>query len=363
MRNRRRNPLFTLVIVALLASNLYLGGELLRIKEKDAITQTDQEKPGVIANPDTNITRLVEQTQEKVVSVITSKQNKGIGSGSGVVYKNENGLLKIITNHHVIDGGDRFIVRFFSGEEVEASLVGSDIYTDLAVLELKTNSEVKPFVLGDSTQTKVGEFVIAIGSPLGVEFENSVTFGVISGVNRMVPVDLNGNGVSDWDMTVLQTDAAINPGNSGGALVNMSGELIGINSLKFSSNQVEGMGFSIPISEVLGVIEQLELSGSVVYPVIGISAVSISDLNPYQKANYQISDKITEGVYIAEVIKGGPSDDAGLKNQDVIVGFNDKEIKNFKDFRKQLYIQKVGDEVNLKVLRAGETIELKVILE
>ena len=99
------------------------------------------------------------------------------------------------------------------------------------------------------------------------------------------------------------------------------------------------------------------------YPVIGISAVSISDLNPYQKANYQISDKITEGVYIAEVIKGGPSDDAGLKNQDVIVGFNDKEIKNFKDFRKQLYIQKVGDEVNLKVLRAGETIELKVILE
>lgn len=358
---RKESKLLWILVLCLIASNVYMFKKLEESPQNNG--NTNETVNNVVTEFDTNITELVGQTQDKVVSIITKKGDKTIGSGSGILYKNENGLIKVVTNHHVIDGGTSHIIRLSSGEEIEASLVGSDVYTDLALLETKADLDIEAFDMGDSELTKVGEFVIAIGSPLGIEFESSVTFGIISGKNRVVPVDLNNDGVSDWDMNVLQTDAAINPGNSGGALVNMAGELVGINSLKFSSDQVEGMGFSIPVNEMIPVIKQIEENGKVSYPMVGISAISVQDLSPYQKLQYQLDDSLNKGVYIAEVIKGGAADKAGVLAGDIFVKFNDKEIESFKDFRRDLYKHSIGDSVKITVMRAGQETEVDLVLE
>lgn len=354
------------IMVMLLLWNGFLTYRLWEVSEKkgsQASNSGDKVVEKVVTEFDTNVTDVVDKSQNKVVSVINEQQGQVAGSGSGVVYKNESGVVKIITNHHVVDKGTKFIVRFANGEEHEAQLLGSDPYTDLALLEIKADLDIEPFKMGDSSLTKVGEFSVAIGSPVGLEFANSVTFGIISGKDRVVPVDLNGDGVSDWDMVVLQTDAAINPGNSGGALVNMAGELIGINSMKLSSAQIEGMGFSIPINEVIPIINQIEENGKVTYPILGISAVSVQDLNPFQRNYYQIPQSIQSGVYIAELTQNGPAKKAGIKEGDILTEFDGDTMSSFKDFRRKLYGKKVGDKVNLKLARGSETYEVEVVLE
>ncbi len=358
-KNQNKLPLF-IIIAVLLLSNLYMSYRLVQSQE-GGTSQT----PGVnqvSTEFETNITKLVEDTKDKVVSVISKQSDQVIGSGSGIVYKNEAGVVYIVTNHHVIDKADHLTVRLADGTELDAKLIGSDAFNDLALLSITTNLDLEPFKLGDSNLTKVGEFVIAIGSPLGVEFQNSVTFGIISGKDRIVPVDLDNNGVSDWDMVVMQTDAAINPGNSGGALVNLAGELIGINSLKLASNNVEGMGFAIPVSEMIEIIKQIEETGKVSYPVVGISAVSVQDLNPHQKQMYGIDPNISEGVYIAEVTPGGPAQSAGLQKGDILVEFDQEKVSTFKEFRKTLYKHKVGDVVSVSVIRDGKPVTVEVTL-
>ena len=358
----KNNKLVYLLILALIISNAFLFSIVLKDKPVTA-APGEQIVNNVTTRFETDFTKVVDETQNKVVSIITYKGSLKAGSGSGIVYKNEDNVIKVVTNHHVIEGGTKFVVRFANGEELESTLVGSDVYTDLALLEVKADLDIEPFKLGDSSLAKVGEFVIAIGSPLGVEFENSVTFGIISGKNRIVPVDLNGDGVPDWDMHVLQTDAAINPGNSGGALVNMAGELIGINSLKFSSDQVEGMGFSIPVNEMIPIIKQIEEKGSVDYPIVGISAVSISDLNNFQKANYKIPEGKSVGVLVMEITPQGPASKSELQVGDIITTFNGEDLKTFKEFRRFLYQHKVGEEVTLGVERGTQTLEVKIVLE
>ncbi len=364
MKENKKQTLLLVIIAGLLLSNLYVS-HLLTKKDNSPTVQepgtTETVTKGVM-DISSDITELVEKTQNKVVSVLNMQNGQNIGSGSGVVYKNENGRLLIVTNHHVIDGGTSQIVRFYDGQEVEATVLGSDQYTDLALLEVKGDYDIEPFALGDSTKTKVGEFVIAIGSPLGVEFENSVTYGIISGVNRLVSVSTDNNGKSDWDMLVLQTDAAINPGNSGGALVNMAGELVGINSLKLASNNVEGMGFSIPVSEMIPIIQQLEETGKVAYPIIGVSMISIEDLSEYSRRQYGIADNVTHGILVVEVTDGSPAQNAQMKSGDVITEYEGETVKTFKDFRKKLYGNRPGDKVTLKVNRAGTDMNIDVIL-
>lgn len=317
----------------------------------------------VVSEMDTDVTKVAEKVRDKVVSVINHRSNSSTSSGSGVVYKKKDGKILIISNHHVVDGAQSIKIRFASGEEVDGKVLGSDQFSDLALIEIDAELEVDPFDLGDSSLAKVGEFVIAVGSPMGIEFANSVTFGIVSGKDRTVPVDLDSNGTYDWDMVVLQTDAAISPGNSGGALVNMAGELIGINSMKLSNSDVEGMGFAIPISEVVPIVNQLEEYGKVEYPVIGISAVALSDVNPYYLRVYNIDKEVTQGVLVSEVTSEGPASKAGIKAGDVITKFGDAELSTFRDFRRQLYSHSIGDTVKLTINRSGEVLEVDVTLK
>jgi serine protease Do len=311
----------------------------------------------------TDVTRVVANSVEKVVGISAFRRGSLFSTGSGAIFDYSLGLVHIITNNHVVEGADEIRVTFANGEEITVTLMGSDVYSDLALLEGTINFDVLPFRLGDSSLTKVGETVLAIGSPLGLSFQGSVTRGIISGKDRVVPVDLNRDGIADWDSIVLQTDAAINPGNSGGPLINLAGELIGITSMKIAASAVEGMGFAIPVNEVIPIITQLKENGRVIRPVIGISAVSLSELTTYQKSFYGIRLDLNRGLYVLAVSENSPAEIAGLREGDIIVRFDGVDITSFRDFRRQLYAKNVGDVVVIEYLRDGNNLSVELTLK
>jgi serine protease Do len=313
----------------------------------------------------TNLSQLVKEVETKVVGVTTYRSNQLISSGSGVVYEFDNAkkIVTIITNFHVIDRAEEIRVTFANGESSIASLIGKDQLTDLAVLSVQVDFVVAPFKIGDSSLTSVGEYVIAIGSPLGLEFQGSTTFGIISGKDRIVSVDLNNDGKDDWDSLVVQTDAAINPGNSGGALINLAGELIGVTSMKIASQNVEGMGFAIPVNEIITIVEQLKANGQVLRPMLGVSGYGVSDLTNSEKGFYNIDLSLNKGVLITNVVKGSAADKAGLYSGDIIVKLNDVEILNFKQFRKELYTKFVDEKVKIEIIRGKQTLTVEAVLK
>ena len=286
------------------------------------------------------------------------------GSGSGVVYKIDGDHAFIVTNNHVIEGAKQLEVTMPDGTKEPAQLVGSDVWTDLAVISISSKNVKTVAEFGNSDVLKQGETVIAIGNPLGLDFYGSVTTGVVSGKDRSVPVDLNGDGTEDWQQEVLQTDAAINPGNSGGALVNLAGELIGINSMKIAESSVEGLGFSIPINSAIPIIGELEKTGEMKRPTMGITLVDVTDVPAfYQQQTLQLPAEVTTGVVITDVIANSPAAKAGAKQYDVIVEMDGEKIETSIDLRKHLYNEKkTGDTLTMKVYRQGKLVELKVTL-
>ena len=241
--------------------------------------------------------------------------------------------------------------------------MGSDEYSDVAILRCQPDFDVSVINIGDSSLLDKGEPVLAIGSPLGIEYSGTVTQGIVSGTERTVSVDLNNDGVEDWDMSVIQTDAAINPGNSGGALVNMKGELVGITNMKFSDETVEGMGFAIPINDVVSVAKQIRTNGKVSHPAIGISGVSLSDYSSYQLQRYGVRVYVDTGIYVAKLTESGPAKNAGIEVGDVIVKLGDKEITTYKSFLTALYSHQAGDKISVTVNRDGTEKTYDVVLE
>ncbi|MFJ5766914.1 S1C family serine protease [Lysinibacillus sp. NPDC093210] len=291
-------------------------------------------------------------------------QDTETGSGSGVIYKVEGDKAFIVTNNHVIEGAKQLEVTMQDGSKEEAQLVGSDVWTDLAVISISSKNVKTVATFGNSDVLKQGETVIAIGNPLGLEFYGSVTTGVVSGKDRSVPVDLNGDKVADWQQEVLQTDAAINPGNSGGALVNLAGELVGINSMKIAESSVEGLGFSIPINSAIPIIEELERNGEMKRPTMGISLVDLTDVPAfYQQQTLKLPKDITTGVVITDVIGNSPASKAGVQQYDVIVEMDGEKIETSIDLRKHLYNdKKIGDNLTMKVYRQGKLVEVTLTL-
>ncbi|MBU7595393.1 S1C family serine protease [Metabacillus halosaccharovorans] len=283
------------------------------------------------------------------------------GTGSGVIFKKEGEAGYIITNNHVIEGAQSIEVTLYSGDKVEAELVGTDALTDIAVLKINAEHVSVIAEMGDSSELRTGEDVIAIGNPLGEEFTRTVTQGIISGVDRTIDVTTSeGN----WALDVLQTDAAINPGNSGGPLINMSGQVIGINSLKITESGVEGLGFAIPSNDVLPIAEELMNNGKIQRPFLGVGLVEMSEIPQYYlQEQMNLPADVKEGVVVGTVSPNSPADEAGLQQQDVIVSMNDQAITNASDLRKFLYTEtEIGDEIEVTLYRAGEKVTVKIKL-
>jgi serine protease Do len=319
------------------------------------------------------VTKAVDKVSDAVVGIVNIQeanfwsQGGEAGTGSGVIYKKANGKAFIVTNHHVVENASQVEVSLKDGTRVPAKVLGSDIWTDLAVLEIDAKHVKKVAEFGNSDAVKPGEPVIAIGNPLGLQFAGSVTQGIISGTNRTIEVDLDQDGVPDWNAEVLQTDAAINPGNSGGALVNIEGQVIGINSMKIAQQAVEGIGFAIPINFAQPVIADLEKYGQVRRPYMGVELRSLSDIASYHlQETLHLPKDVTEGVAIVQVVPMSPAAQAGLKQFDVIVALDDKKIRNVLELRKYLYTEKsIGDKMKVTFYREGkkQTVTMKLAKE
>ncbi len=329
----------------------------------------------VSVDVNTDTTKAVNQVNEAVVGVVNIQQGESFwnesgtdaGTGSGVIYKKQGNKAFIITNHHVIQGAKQIEVSLYDGSRVPARTLGSDELMDLAVIEIDAEHVTKIANYGDSDKLKVGEPVIAIGNPLGLQFSGSVTQGVVSGINRVIPQDLNGDGSPDWQAEVIQTDAAINPGNSGGALINIDGRLIGINSMKISQQEVEGIGLAIPINMARPVVDDLEKYGEVRRPYLGVGTLSLSEISGYHlKETLKLPQDVVNGVAVLNVANGSPAAKAGLKEYDVIVALDGEDIKDLVGLRKHLYIDKeIGDSMEVTFYRQGkkQTVTVKLSRE
>lgn len=337
--------------------------------------QSDNFTTAPITNA-SNVADMVEDLEPTIVGIsnIQTSQNNTFGTGggsssesesgtgSGVIFKKDSNKAYIITNNHVVEGANKLTVTLYNGETETAKLVGSDTITDLAVLEISSKNIKKVASFGDSSQLRTGEKVIAIGNPLGQQFSGTVTQGIISGLNRTIDVDTTQGTV---EMNVLQTDAAINPGNSGGPLINASGQVIGINSLKVSESGVESLGFAIPSNDVEPIVDQLLENGKVDRPFLGVQMIDMSQVpETYQENTLGLfGDQLGKGVYVKEVQANSPAAKAGIKSEDVIVKLNGKDVESSADIRQILYKDlKVGDKTTIQVLRNGKTKTLNVTL-
>ncbi len=332
---------------------------------------TEQISVGV----NSDVTEIVAKVADSVVGVTnlqtvhdfrsTTETTRETGSGSGVIYKKQGDKAYIVTNDHVVEGAQELEITFDDGSKTAGKLVGKDMWTDLAVIEIDAKLVKTVIEFGDSDMLKRGETVIAIGNPLGLGFSGSVTVGVVSGKDRSIPIDFDNNGVVDWYADALQTDAAINPGNSGGALINMAGQLIGINSMKITESTVEGIGLAIPIDLATPIINQLETTGTVDRPTMGVTLLDLRSVPAQQQRQMlKLPENVTDGVIVTEVLSNSPALHAGVEQYDVIVEMDGEKIVDMVGLRKHLYnVKEVGDTMHMKVYRGGRLVEIEMVLK
>lgn len=311
---------------------------------------------------DNSIADAVEKVYDAVVVIEAYNNDTLKSTGTGFVYKKTGGKGYIMTNNHVVDDANNVKIIYSNGTTTTADILGKETYSDIAVLTVKNDTVLSVVSLGDSTKMRLGDTVFTIGSPLGSEYSGTVTRGILSNKDRLVAVSLTSGSTSDWIMKVLQTDAAINPGNSGGPLLNINGEVIGINSLKLVENEIEGMGFAIPIEDAIYYAEILEKGEKISRPYIGIGMLDIS--NPYSLRYYgiNIDSSVTSGVVITEVEKNSPAYKAGLQKGDVIYQINDEDVNSIAEFRYVLYKSRPGDTITLKYYRGADKKSVNVKL-
>ena len=270
-------------------------------------------------------------------------------SGSGVVIEQKDGYSYLVTNNHVIQGSKNLKILLSDGRTVDGIIVGTDPLTDIAVVKIQ-DTKLAIAKLGNSDDIMIGEPAIAIGSPLGMEFSNSITAGVISAVNRKLDM-------GDATATFIQTDAAINPGNSGGALVNANGEVIGINTVKVAMQGVEGLGFAIPINNVKQIAEQLISNGKISRGYLGVGLYDKKMLEAYGL------DLVEQGVYVAKVEEYGPAFSAGMHKGDIISKVAGKEVNSTAEIRSIIATYTAGTKIDVVVKRGDKILTLKVTLE
>ena len=296
-----------------------------------------------------------------------SSELKPASSGSGVIYKKLGNTAYVVTNNHVVNGAKKLSVILSDGTNVNAEVVGTDVWTDLAVLKISGDNVTTTMDFADSDKIAVGETAFAIGSPLDVNLSNTVTKGIVSAVNRQIPMDVDGDGKNDWNQTVIQTDAAINPGNSGGALINNEGKLIGINESKIakatSNVSAEGIGFGIPSNEVKLITEQLEQSGKVIRPALGVQLVSVNTVDS-DTLRSQLNFEGKQGVVVRSVEDGTPAAQAGIEKYDIITKLNGEDVKDVAAVRKYLFEKtKIGDTVKVTYYRNGKENTTSVVVQ
>ena len=354
---------------------------ILQLNQKqETNTQNNTTITQTAVKNENSTTKAVDKVKDAVVSIITYSANSqnslfGYGEsdtdtnteqvssqGSGVIYKKDGEYAYIVTNTHVINGAKKVDIRLADGTKVPGEIVGTDTYSDIAVVKISSEKVSAVAEFGDSSQLTVGETAIAIGSPLGSEYANTVTQGIVSSLNRTVSLKSeDGQAIST---KAIQTDTAINPGNSGGPLINIQGQVIGITSSKIATNggtSVEGLGFAIPSNDAIKIIEQLEKNGKVTRPALGIQMVNLSNLSTTDLQKLKLPNNITSGVAVRSVQSNMPAN-GHLEKYDVITKVDGNPITSATELQNALYSHSVGDEMTITYYRNGkeETTTIKL---
>lgn len=313
---------------------------------------------------DEGIADAVEKVYDSVVVVNTYINGEAYSSGTGFVYKTEDGTAYILTNNHVIDSADQVYVKFTDETVVQAEVVGSDVYSDIAVLSVDEDYIISVAEIGSSEEARLGDTVFAIGAPLDNAYSWSVTRGIVSGKDRLVEVELtSGNTTTPMIVNTIQTDAAINNGNSGGPLSNSNGEVIGITSIKLASSVIEGMGFAIPIETAIEYAEQLISGESVVRPYLGISMIDVTDAYLSREYYNLIREaNVTSGVIVDSFTENSPAEQAGLEVGDIIIRVDGNDVPSNAYLRYYLYRHNIGEEMTLTIIRNGREMDITVML-
>lgn len=350
---KRKNHILTSLLIGIIIGSLITTGIFLSIENQReysrgstmrTITISGEYEEPVVAVADKVLPSIVMIKNNVNVDTARGATSINRGTGSGIIYSSDG---YIITNQHVINGASDITVTLYDGRDFNARVIGQDARSDLAVLKID-GKDLVPGDFGDSKDIRVGELAVAIGNPMGEEFSGSVTAGIISATDRSM-------NIGEKRLKLFQTDAAINPGNSGGALVNKKGEVIGINSVKLSSPNIEGMGFAIPINDALPIIEELISHGYVKRPWIGVGIGDVTE-DMIDKHNFP------RGVYIVRVYHESPAEKAGLKVDDIITEVNGKRVYTAEALINAISELKPDTTINMKIYRNNTYEEVEITI-
>ncbi len=313
-------------------------------------------KKNVTVTEQDSINESIQKVYDSVVVISNYKNGRLNGYGSGFVYKKDGKNGYIMTNNHVVEGATEIKVTLSSGEEVSATVLGTDSYMDIAIVSIDSKKVLGVAEIGDSVKSKIGDTVFTVGTPVSTDYAGTVTKGIISGENREITVENNG---TSYMMEAIQIDASINPGNSGGPLVNINGEVIGVNSVKLVESSIEGMGFAIPIEVAMSQVSKLENGETIERPLIGISSYDVSNASFIGR---NLNNNIKSGVIVNYVQSGSDAEAAGLEQNDIITKVDGTVIKSSAHLKYLLYKHSIGDSVKLTVYRNDKEKELTLKL-
>lgn len=352
MRERIINIVVILIVLA-----LGITGTLYFVNKDSAGGVVENRNVKITSND--SISESIDKVYDSVVVVNNYQNGRLAGYGSGFVYKKDSNYGYVLTNNHVVEDATEIRLTLSNGEEVKAEVLGTDSYMDIAVLRIDADNVLQVAEIGDSTEAKLGDTVFTVGTPVSTDYAGTVTKGIISGENREITVTNNG---SQYMMEAIQIDASINPGNSGGPLVNINGEVIGINSVKLVESSVEGMGFAIPIEVAMSQIDKLEKGEAIERPVIGVSLYDLDSLPLIGNSDLKVNSDVKSGVVVNSVEGGSDAEAAGLQRNDIITKVDGTTVKSSAHLKYLLYKHNIGDSVKLTIIRNGNEKELTLKL-
>lgn len=329
----------------------------------------------VTKNRVTSNTKVTEEAMEDAIDKVydavlcievMSDDGSVISSGTGFVYAKDDKYGYVLTNAHVVSNGKNVQGLMSDNEAATLTILGTDTYTDLAVLRMDVKYVKQVASIGDSKNTKVGNTVFTVGSPLGSSYAGTVTKGILSGKERLIETSSSNAGAltgESYIVKVLQTDAAISPGNSGGPLVNLAGDVIGITSLKLVDEQVEGMGFAIPIEDAMNYVDVLEQGKTIERPIVGVQILDLTNKYALYRYGINVDSSIKAGIILVKVNSGYPASDGGLKDGDIITKIDGNNITTVSEFKYELYKHSIGDTIEVTYYRNGKENKTKLKLD
>lgn len=317
-----------------------------------------------VISTESNLADAVDKLYDAVV-VVENYQNKELTStGTGFIYKVANNKAYIITNTHVITDASEVKINLTNKQTHKVEVVGTDIYSDIAVLSIDKDKIIKVAKIGSYQKSRLGDTLFTIGAPLDSKYSWTITRGILSGKDRLVEISQETNNQLDkWVMKVMQTDASINSGNSGGPIANIKGEVIGVTNMKLVRSGIEGMGFAIPIEDAIKYANILIKKGKIERPLLGVGTLEVSNKEALKEYDIKLDKKVKSGAVVALIQEDTPASKAGLKKGDIITKFGKYEITNSSYLKYYLYKYKIGDKVKCTYLREGKEYTVTITLK